>query len=122
VIEFTDYLSRMKKRIRNRCWIEVEGEKFFGPGPAELLEHIDRTGSVTKAAKAMDMSYKKAWDLVNEHNKRGSKPYVISRKGGEKGGGAEVTANGKKLLSAYRQLTDKLDKVLEKNQRLLELV
>jgi len=121
-MKFTDYLSRMKKRIRNRCWIEVEGEKFFGPGPAELLEHIDKTGSVTKAAKAMDMSYKKAWDLVNELNTRGSKPYVISHKGGEKGGGAEVTANGKKLLNAYRQLTDKLDKVLEKNQRLLELV
>jgi len=112
----------MKKRIRNRCWIEVDGEKFFGPGPAELLEHIDRTGSVAKAAKAMDMSYKKAWDLVNELNKRGSHPYVISRKGGEKGGGAEITADCKKLLKAYQELTSRLEKVLSTHQHLLKLV
>jgi molybdate transport system regulatory protein len=112
----------MKTRIRNRCWIEVDGEKFFGPGPAELLERIGQTGSVAKAAKAMNMSYKKAWDLVNELNKKGSHPYVISHKGGEKGGGAEITPKGKKLLKAYRELSDKLDKVVSKHKRLLELI
>ncbi|HEX8059779.1 MAG TPA: ModE family transcriptional regulator [Cyclobacteriaceae bacterium] len=112
----------MKKRIRNRCWIEINGEKFFGPGPAELLERIDKTGSVAKAAKAMDMSYKKAWDLVSELNAKGSKPYVLAHKGGKKGGGAEVTPAGMKVLSEYRKLTGKLDDILSKHERLLSLI
>jgi molybdate transport system regulatory protein len=50
----------MKIEIRVRCWIDINGEKFFGPGRAELLELIGDTGSIAKAAKSMGMSYKKA--------------------------------------------------------------
>lgn len=70
------------KQIRIRCWIDIDGVKFFGPGRAELLELIDQEGSIAKAAKKMGMSYKKAWDMVDEMNTRGVKPFVISRKGG----------------------------------------
>lgn len=112
----------MKKEIRVRCWIAVDGEKFFGPGPAELLELIGETGSIAKAAKAMGMSYKKAWDLVNSMNDRARKPYVVSRKGGEQGGGAEITKAGKALVTSYKKLNRQLNSVVSKHRSILKLV
>ena len=112
----------MKKQIRIRCWIDIDGVKFFGPGPAELLQLIAETGSISKAAKAMGMSYKKAWDIVNQLNTRAPKPYVTSHKGGEKGGGAELTENGKNVVEAYTKLTKQLGAVLSKNTELLKLL
>ena len=111
----------MKKQIRIRCWITLDNERFFGPGKFELLQLIDQTGSISKAAKSMRMSYKKAWDMVTEMNSRSKRPYVVSHKGGEKGGGAEVTAAGKKMLHAYEKITKQLDAVVLKNRSVLKL-
>lgn len=117
------YLMCMrKKEIRLRCWINIDGVKFFGPGPAELLEWIDDVGSIAEAAKKMGMSYKKAWDMVDDLNTRGRKPFVISRKGGEKGGGAVLTETGKKVVSRYRNLTGKLNAIVEKDIEILKLI
>lgn len=112
----------MKKEIRIRCWIDIDGEKFFGPGRAELLELIEETGSIAKAAKAMRMSYKKAWDMVSEMNSLSHKPYVVSHAGGEKGGGAEVTDAGKKMLNAYAKIRIQLDEIAKDNKDILKLV
>lgn len=112
----------MKKEIRIRCWIDIDGEKFFGPGRAELLELIDATGSISKAARSMGMSYKKAWDMVNEMNSLGHKPYVTSHKGGDSGGGAEVTTAGKKMISAYKELALALESVGARHKEILKLV
>jgi molybdate transport system regulatory protein len=111
-----------KKAIRLRCWIELDGTKFFGPGPAQLLELIESEGSLAKAAKKMKMSYKKAWDMIDDINSRGKKPFVLLRKGGEKGGGAELTATGKKVVSRYHRLTARLNTVVEKDNELLKLI
>ena len=111
-----------KKEIRLRCWIDIDGEKFFGPGPARLLELIGDEGSLAKAAKQMGMSYKKAWDIIDDLNTRGKMPFVISRKGGEKGGGAELTETGKKVLLKYRSLTDKLNSIVEKDTGILKIL
>lgn len=111
-----------KKEIRFRCWIDIDGTKFFGPGPAELLELIGEEGSIAKAAKKMGMSYKKAWDIIDELNTRGKKPFVVSRKGGESGGGAELTETGKKVVARYRALTAKLRAIIEKDSVLLKLI
>jgi molybdate transport system regulatory protein len=73
----------MKKEIRIRCWIDVDGEKFFGPGPAELLQLVEETGSIASAAKSMGMSYKKAWGIITNMNTKSLKPLVISHKGGK---------------------------------------
>jgi molybdate transport system regulatory protein len=112
----------MKKEIRIRCWIDIDGEKFFGPGRAELLELINETGSIAKAAKSMGMSYKKAWDMVNEMNTLGARPYVASHTGGDKGGGAQVTEAGKKMLTAYKDITRQLDQISLKSKDILKLV
>ncbi|UZD23449.1 winged helix-turn-helix domain-containing protein [Algoriphagus halophytocola] len=108
------------KEVRLRVWIEIDGSKFFGPGPAQLLELIAEEGSLAKAAKTMGMSYKKAWDIVSDLNTRGKEPYVISHKGGEKGGGAAVTTHGESVLKQYRQFTEKLYALKESETDLLK--
>ena len=112
----------LKKEIILRCWIDIGDKKFFGPGRAELLELIGEEGSISKAAKKMGMSYKKAWDMVERMNTTGSKPYLTVHKGGKKGGGAELTPIGKKVLAAYRKLTARIDKVVEGDKELLKLI
>jgi molybdate transport system regulatory protein len=111
-----------KKEIRVRCWVTIDGEKFFGPGPAELLQLIDETGSISKAAKTMGMSYKKAWDIIDNLNTSGQKPFVISHKGGQKGGGAELTETGKKVLVTYGNLSNKIKEIVAKDKDLLKLI
>lgn len=110
------------KEIRLRCWIEIEEKKFFGPGPAQLLKLIHKEGSIAKAAKTMGMSYKKAWDIVTDLNSRGKSPYVISRKGGERGGGAELTEKGIEVVRKYVELIDSLESVAKQYKYLLEIV
>ena len=110
------------KQLRIRCWIDIDGERFFGPGPAELLLLIHETGSISKAAKSMGMSYKKAWGIVEMLNSRGKKPYVVAHKGGEKGGGTEVTKDGLQMLSAYQKLNSKLYSIIDKNMAILKLI
>jgi molybdate transport system regulatory protein len=112
----------MKKQIRVRCWIDIDGEKFFGPGPAELLQYVAETGSISKAAQVMGMSYKKAWEMVTKMNSKGNKPFVMLHKGGQKGGGAEITNEGKRMISAYNKLAKQLDAIVAKNSDILKLI
>lgn len=110
------------KQLRVRCWIDVDGERFFGPGRAELLQLIHETGSISKAAKSMGMSYKKAWAMVEGLNKNGQSPYVIAHKGGQQGGGTEVTKAGLAMLAAYQKLSNKLYSIIDKNIDILKLI
>jgi molybdate transport system regulatory protein len=113
----------MKKReIRIRCWVDIDGQKFFGPGRATLLELIEQTGSIAKACKSMGMSYKKGFDMVTELNELGRQPYVIAHKGGAKGGGAEITEGGKKVMAAYKKLMKKFETIVAKDNELVRLV
>lgn len=111
-----------KKEIRFRCWVDVNGVRFFGPGRAELLNHIQQSGSISKAAKEMGMSYKKAWAMVEEMNTLSSTPLVTTHKGGKKGGGTEVTDTGKKITAAYEKLADKIAAVVSKENNLLKWI
>jgi molybdate transport system regulatory protein len=76
----------------------------FGPGKGELLARIDETGSIAAAGRAMGMSYKRAWALVEEMNAAFRAPLVVSARGGAGGGGAALTAEGQEVLSAYRAM------------------
>jgi molybdate transport system regulatory protein len=87
----------------------------FGPGKADLLEAIRNTGSISAAAKALDMSYRRAWLLVETMNACFDEPLVSSSKGGSGGGGAEVTEAGSLLLAQYRKLQREVDAVLQKH-------
>lgn len=112
-----------KTEIKLRCWIDVDGQKFFGPGRAVLLQHIHEQGSISKAAKVMGMSYKKAWAMVDDMNHKGKQPYVVLHKGGTSGGGAELTETGKAVLNAFNELSHKLSQTLSsEQQQLMKLI
>src|SRR5258706_14581049 len=104
--------SKKSIQIRVRCWLEGDGVKFFGPGPANLLQRIIEYGSITKAAKSMDISYKKAWALIDDMNRIANQPYVITNKGGRRGGGAEVTPAGKKVMADFKRLNNKIVSII----------
>jgi molybdate transport system regulatory protein len=77
---------------------------MLGPGKAELLERIRDTGSIAAAGRAMAMSYKRAWSLVEEMNRAFREPLVASVRGGSAGGGAQLTEAGAAVLAHYRAL------------------
>lgn len=87
--------------------LNFDGHPRFGPGKAALLEHIRDEGSITRAGKAMGMSYKRAWTLVEEMNGMFVAPLVDSVRGGPDGGGARLTEAGVTVLAAYRGMEQK---------------
>jgi molybdate transport system regulatory protein len=76
----------------------------FGPGKGELLSRIAETGSIAAAGRAMGMSYRRAWALVEEMNAAFRAPLVLSVRGGAGGGGAVLSPEGRDVLAAYRAL------------------
>lgn len=79
----------------------------IGPGRAELLDAIGRTGSISAAAREMDMSYRRAWLLVEATNAAFVAPLVATATGGSGGGGAQLTDFGAMVLERYRQMERK---------------
>lgn len=73
----------------------------MGPGKAELLQAIERTGSISAAAREMDMSYRRAWLLVDTMNQSFKQVLVSTETGGQRGGGARVTEFGHEVLQRY---------------------
>jgi molybdate transport system regulatory protein len=108
-----DVLNDGAYKVNGSLWVEGNGTRFLGPGPVELLEGIERTGSINKAAKAMGMSYKKAWDLVNRLNTMAATPFVHTTIGGGDGGGSTISPEAKQLIAWHQQLRDRFRQFLE---------
>jgi molybdate transport system regulatory protein len=79
----------------------------IGPGKADLLQAIARTGSISAAAREMGMSYRRAWLLVEGMNTTFRRPLVETLTGGRSGGGASITELGVEVLRRYRAIEDK---------------
>ena len=84
-------------------------EIAIGPGKADLLKAVDETGSISKAAKQLGMSYKRAWNLVDTINRCFSEPVVVTATGGEQGGGARLSPFGRKALETYQRIQRNTD-------------
>lgn len=76
----------------------------LGPGKAELLQLILETGSLNEAARRLDMSYMRAWKLVQTMNKCFREPVAVSERGGKTGGGMKLTETGRRALELYQQM------------------
>lgn len=76
----------------------------LGPGKIELLEAIERTGSISGGGRAMKMSYRRAWMLVDELNRIFGSPAVEAQPGGAHGGGARLTQLGQEIVHHYRAI------------------
>jgi len=88
-------------KIKSRIWLENDNGIFLGEGRISLLKAIQKEGSLTKAAKSLGMSYKKAWNLVDAINKSAPQAVVITATGGANGGGTTITAFGLKQITAF---------------------
>ncbi len=86
------------------------GERALGPGKADLLELIESTGSISAAARKLNMSYSRAWALVDAMNHAFKTPLVEAAPGGKAGGGARVTDTGRVVVKRYRVMQAKLEK------------
>lgn len=104
----------MKYEIKSKIWIEVDGKILLGEGRVALLKAIEDTGSLTKAAKSLGMSYKKAWSLIDAINNRAKNPVITTSIGGKGGGGAELTPYGKSLARAFDAINEKCWEFLDK--------
>jgi molybdate transport system regulatory protein len=84
--------------------IDFDANGSVGPGKIRLLELVRDTGSISAAGRAMDMSYRRAWLLVDALNKAFRQPVVTTKLGGRAGGGAELTPFGAELVGHYRDM------------------
>lgn len=99
---------KTKAAIRPRLRIVAGKNIAFGPGKADLLEAIAGSGSITKAAADLDMSYMRAWTLIRTMNRSFRQPLVESMRGGMVGGGgAHLTDLGRDVLAMYRRMEEK---------------
>ena len=84
--------------------IDIGDQQKFGPGKARLLELVAEHSSITAAGRAMGMSYRRAWMLVDELNTMFAAKLVEAKPGGAGGGGAHLTDLGRDVLAAYRRI------------------
>ncbi len=101
-----------KYNVHARMWISKGDRCFLGLGRITLLDYIDRTGSISEAARCMKMSYRHAWELVDSMNSHAPQPLVKKMTGGKGGGGTKLTQCGKAVLTLYRQALSKVEGVL----------
>ncbi len=99
--------------VKGRVWLEKDGELYLGWGRVLLLENIDRLGSIASAAQAMGLGYRNAWLWVQAMNRLAPAPLVEVIKGGAGGSHASLTETGRKALSEYHALQEKLQRLLE---------
>ncbi|AXT53586.1 LysR family transcriptional regulator [Aquimarina sp. BL5] len=107
--------------IKSRIWIEGEEGVFLGEGRIKVLKAIMVEGSLSKAAKSLGMSYKKAWNLVDSINKNASAPVIITNTGGSGGGGTEITAYGVKMITAFENINKNCWDFLDQQLKELKL-
>lgn len=94
-----------------RLRIDFQPSGAVGPGKIRLLELVRDTGSISAAARTLDMSYRRAWLLIDDMNQLFREPVISASVGGRKGGGAELTAFGATLIEQYRALETELHAV-----------
>jgi len=100
--------------------INLDPAGRIGPGKIELLEQIAAFGSISAAARNMEMSYKRAWDLVEQMNRLFGKPVVFAQTGGRRGGGAQLTLVGLAIVSRFRAIERAAQTVAEKHIEALQ--
>jgi molybdate transport system regulatory protein len=98
--------------LRGRLQLDKDGAPFLGAGRIDLLEAIDRCGSITQAAKSVGLSYKAAWDAVDAMNNQADAPLVSRSTGGRRGGGTLLTDYGRKVLTLVRAIEGEYQQML----------
>jgi len=109
-----------KALLKPRLRVVRDGEVLLGPGMAQLLEAIGRTGSLRVAAGELEMSYMHAWGLVKTMNRAFRDPLVALSRGGAAHGGARLTERGEEVLALYGEMEAGARRALEGRWRRLK--
>ena len=110
-------MKYQKMQAKSKVWIEAGGEVVAGDGKVDLLERIEETGSIQKAAGEIGMSYRHAWGFLQKMEKRGGIKLVETQVGGREGGGAKLTPAGKDFLKRYLIFREGLGEFIEERFR-----
>ena len=101
-------------KVRSKIWIDDDqGRVIFGTGRVRMLEAIDRLGSMNKAAKELNMSYRALWGRIKSTEERIGAKVLVTKPGGGKGCGSALTPTGKRLLENYKRLKERIIKVAD---------
>jgi molybdate transport system regulatory protein len=103
-------MTRLAPEIRFRLRIVLGDDIAIGPGKIDLLEAIGANGSITAAARALGMSYRRAWLLVDTMNRCFETPVVTTEAGGVSGGGTRLTPAGTEVVRRYRRMEAKVER------------
>lgn len=101
-------------KVKGNIWIEGPKGTFLGIGRVVLLEKIAETGSISEAARQINMSYRQAWEHVDAVNRESSTPIVVTSTGGSGGGGTFITPDGMKAIKKFRKLYDRFTEFARK--------
>lgn len=110
----------MSGQIGFKLRLTLPGNHPLGPGKAQLLELIRDHGSISAAGAAMNMSYRRAWLLVEELNGMFRSPVVLKSTGGKQGGGAALTPFGAELLARFRAMESRAEEAMQEDLGWLE--
>ena len=99
--------------IKGRVWLEKDGELYLGWGRVQLLENIDKLGSISTAAKVMGLGYRNAWLWVQSMNRLAPSPLVEVVTGGAGGNHARLTDEGHKAVAEYRERHERMQKAIK---------
>lgn len=105
--------------IRSKIWIEAGGEPVFGRGRRFLLEAIDSHGSINRAAREVNISYRKAWSHIKAMEERLGIQLVERKAGGRNGGGAALTGEARRFLKKFEAMEEGLRKAVDERFRKL---
>jgi molybdate transport system regulatory protein len=108
----------LKPSLHPRFRILSGTEIALGPGKADLLEAVQKTGSITEAAAQLGMSYMRAWTLIRTMNRCFQEPLVMAVRGGTRGGGgAKLSEAGRQALTLYRRMESKCVSIVQPDWR-----
>src|ERR1700743_3976546 len=95
-----------RPEVKSRMRIQQADTSALGPGKVELLEAVREHGSISAAARSLDMSYRRAWLLIDELNRSLKSPATVSEQGGQSGGGCVLTEVGESIVRLYRDVEE----------------
>lgn len=99
--------------VKGRVWLEKDGELYLGWGRIKLLENIDKLGSIASAAQEMGLGYRNAWLWVQAMNRLATSPLIEVVTGGAGGSHAKLTDEGRKAVTEYKELHEKMQEAIK---------
>ncbi|MEC9488783.1 MAG: LysR family transcriptional regulator [Halanaerobium sp.] len=100
-------------KLNFKLWLEKD-DKVFGDGPCDILERIDRLGSLSQAAREINMSYSQAWELIDSLEKKLGFKLLEKQAGGVAGGGSSLTTKGRILMERFSSFRKEAEQSLSR--------